>query len=1012
MSEYGFNRLLISVYIIFALFIININGMPIFGQVLEPNSNEVTTKIENDDNLDNDTKPMASRATIDTITEITLPTDSGDDKYVSMKTYNNKLYVAWSSNDPGITSPTALDEPDYDIVIRSFDGQNWSAIFELSPKLIETKFNSGDAVGTEDDYFPNLIVYKNKLYAFWVHSPWEKDEPSIIRMRSYDGVQWSNVINFSYGGKGDGVVYNNKLCYGWYGKHQYENPQMWGMFFREFDGIEWTDAQLIDSEYGMPTLEVDNTNNLLFACWGNSENFSAKIYDGNIWKDKFIVDDQKRQTGDYDSYHPNLSFFNNKGHIIWSDFISPTTLPGMIKLRNFRYPNINLSKIIQLNRTREDQYNSNPKLINFKNKLFAGWDCRIYQSGVYNIGREILIRSFDGNNWDDIKQISPNRNYSFNSHIQLIEFKNTLYIVWQTNDSTISNSNDWDIVIRPLFGSFLKCEDTDKTVEPGKSVIYVISVSNIAIPKSKSDYNLKLETSNIPHGWIAKLEKSEINLDLSETIKVKLTITAPFDATIDQWANISVICRQKDIMVIEDSIETNTYMDVKFDVDLTCREKNKYIIPDNSVSYEIEVKNKGNVNDSIKLSISKLPPFWTGKLNSNLINLQPKSINIIFLNLTAPANATYGVQVSINILGESLQNPSCKSNVIIKSMVELIRKMILFCNKSEKNANPGEETIYILRVTNQGNAPDLINLSTSEFKWNISLNYKNVTLYPFESREIRLKHKAPNIAIANTTDQGVITAKSLQSNITDSLKIITVINQIYNISASIGLKYVKTVQNSTINSTMNISNYGNGYEVITLLINNFSYNIKLNFNHNVTKDFKINLNPFEKKQIDFSIIIPKDIQPDEYKIEIILLTKIKNFTFKMYFDILLDSDNDKIPDGIDVFPNNPLYAFDSDYDGIPDAWEVQYGLDPFNFTDSHSDWDNDRMTSLEEFISGTDPTNPDYYPNGSYPYYPPEKDKDKNTFPILFQFYIILTIIIILSLTPIFAKGLSSIFTP
>jgi hypothetical protein len=58
-----------------------------------------------------------------------------------------------------------------------------------------------------------------------------------------------------------------------------------------------------------------------------------------------------------------------------------------------------------------------------------------------------------------------------------------------------------------------------------------------------------------------------------------------------------------------------------------------------------------------------------------------------------------------------------------------------------------------------------------------------------------------------------------------------------------------------------------------------------------------------------------------------------------------------------------LYQFnvvaipDTDRDGIPDAWESQFGFDPNNPDDRLSDSDLDGMSNIAEFLAGTDPTN-------------------------------------------------------
>ncbi len=47
---------------------------------------------------------------------------------------------------------------------------------------------------------------------------------------------------------------------------------------------------------------------------------------------------------------------------------------------------------------------------------------------------------------------------------------------------------------------------------------------------------------------------------------------------------------------------------------------------------------------------------------------------------------------------------------------------------------------------------------------------------------------------------------------------------------------------------------------------------------------------------------------------------------------------------------------DSDADGLPDAWEVRFGLDPFDPSDALSDTDGDGLTNLEEYSHQCDPT--------------------------------------------------------
>ncbi|MHA1503161.1 MAG: FG-GAP-like repeat-containing protein, partial [Candidatus Heimdallarchaeota archaeon] len=76
-----------------------------------------------------------------------------------------------------------------------------------------------------------------------------------------------------------------------------------------------------------------------------------------------------------------------------------------------------------------------------------------------------------------------------------------------------------------------------------------------------------------------------------------------------------------------------------------------------------------------------------------------------------------------------------------------------------------------------------------------------------------------------------------------------------------------------------------------------------------------------------------------------------------------DTDSDGIFDFEEVYEGNDGFFTDptnsdSDLDEMPDLWEIVYSLDP-NFDDSNLDYDNDKLTNLEEFNYNTDPRNAD-----------------------------------------------------
>ncbi|MCD6108630.1 MAG: hypothetical protein J7J89_04070, partial [Thermoplasmata archaeon] len=52
---------------------------------------------------------------------------------------------------------------------------------------------------------------------------------------------------------------------------------------------------------------------------------------------------------------------------------------------------------------------------------------------------------------------------------------------------------------------------------------------------------------------------------------------------------------------------------------------------------------------------------------------------------------------------------------------------------------------------------------------------------------------------------------------------------------------------------------------------------------------------------------------------------------------------------------------DTDSDGMPDKWEIDYNLDPTDPNDASSDPDNDGYTNIEEYQNGTNPRDKSYW---------------------------------------------------
>ena len=92
-----------------------------------------------------------------------------------------------------------------------------------------------------------------------------------------------------------------------------------------------------------------------------------------------------------------------------------------------------------------------------------------------------------------------------------------------------------------------------------------------------------------------------------------------------------------------------------------------------------------------------------------------------------------------------------------------------------------------------------------------------------------------------------------------------------------------------------------------------------------------------------------------------------DYSVEVTKDIVEDSDNDGVPDNQDAFPLDPEEYLDTDgdgegnnadsdddNDGLPDDWELAYGLDPLR-DDADADLDGDDVCNINEYNLGTAP---------------------------------------------------------
>lgn len=327
------------------------------------------------------------------------PNDSGQDMTPSLAVYGDKLYLAWASN-----SEPETDGSDMDIIVKSYDGTQWSMPLELTSSL-----NSGM------DSIPQTIVYGGELYVIWKTESADESTgfDADIVLRKFNGTGWSDTIEVSdfldsgYDSEPVPAIYDGRLFIAWQSEDlSFTNGSDPDIVIRSYNGTDWSDVVEITSRENTgfdtaPSLAAHGGK--LYCAWGTDDanetsgldnDIVLKAFDGNVWV-------RERE-------------------------LTPKT---------------------------DDGWDGYPELAVHSGRLYAFWQTNDMLTSTGN-DPDIVFRAFDGSQWSGVFELNPDDfgrdGASFRSGVDIISFNEHFWIIWQS--ASRDDDVDWDITVRSCFG--------------------------------------------------------------------------------------------------------------------------------------------------------------------------------------------------------------------------------------------------------------------------------------------------------------------------------------------------------------------------------------------------------------------------------------------------------------------------------------------------------------------------------------------------------------------------------
>ena len=317
--------------------------------------------------------------------------------------YNGRLYVTAEAVEPSIKDDDA--QGDYDIVMRVLDGSNWTPPLDRPAQVISEK---NDVNVT--DYECRSIVYRDILYMVWSQIPVDAShlngsgsEYRRIVYRTFDGASWGPISvvaedNRSFFGMSDIAIFKDRLWVS-FQTNTSESADM-DIFAASFDGSSWTAPQRVNPAVDGSPVKRQNLNARM-AVYGN------RLY--CVWQS---LDTIAKSSSNYDV------------------MISSTDGSSW-------------SYAEQVNRPNDEGQDKTPDIKANAGILYVAWSSDDKETTDEQQETDIMLRSFDGQNWSQATMVSPfkdngtiagDHNPGDDDTPTLLSWQDRLYCTWITYD--------------------------------------------------------------------------------------------------------------------------------------------------------------------------------------------------------------------------------------------------------------------------------------------------------------------------------------------------------------------------------------------------------------------------------------------------------------------------------------------------------------------------------------------------------------------------------------------------
>ena len=382
------------------------------------------------------------------------------------------------------------------------------------------------------------------------------------------------------------------------------------------------------------------------------------------------------------------------------------------------------------------------------------------------------------------------------------------------------------------------------TVKPGTGGMYAVRVTNLS---PFSEY-VDIDFTKLPEGFEgAAAQHTPIIPGGTTNITFSITPASGLLAGEIHELPIGILCRGRGQF-----LNVTCIVGEEYGVSLTSPLTDDTTDPGVEIPFWVNIKNEGNVEDTIELGFLENLAGWSVWAQAGNITLPPFASTDVTIYIR-PSNETLHGMRRITVTAASVKSNgsvfvNLKFNITIRHIYAFEIEQVPLINTV-----PGEYLLIDIPIRNSGNGEEKFDLEVTMWpdNWTAALREFYLNIEAFDTMEAILELQVPTDAIAG--DYSVEVRITSEGGNTEKDRAIDIhVLKVYDLRSTVVANTASADNLEPVNFTMDIANFGNFKDTYQIEINNLSDMFTYSFSQE-----ELVLEAFHKEEV-ILVVTPKE----------------------------------------------------------------------------------------------------------------------------------------------------------